>query len=841
MAMLMMLALQLMFPPKNPPGQQGDENAVAELDDQGDAGQAQNKDADKEEGGAEVDAAELSRNGVDSSVLIKSDIEIEEQVSGELADSAATNAWYSQRSLTSVRQMGDLITIGSLNESGTDRYLITLNPYGGTVRRIELNLRDPRSGDYKYRDLEWEGGYLGSLEAHDTADGVRVGVVGKGTPADLATGIGVQGGIQKGDLLVSLDGEKITSAEDFGVMMATSKAGRDVELDVMRAGQTIKFTTTLTTKPIELVRPEPGTLSPTAVFDESFLLKLYKPNPDPQLDWVEVDEAMTSSQWEVVSSDEHSVELQFQVSPAKLKNLGLKGPIYVRKKFSVPVLAEEEIQDRSQKSFDWDFDVEIVNESDTDQALGYELKGPTGTPSETWWYSQKTHGRNLAIFKIAGARDVIGSTSFNDFAFVGGPEIVKEALKDRPITKFFTDPFKTVKDPRHAEINWLAVDTLYFNVTLFPKKSADEKFLAYSAFADVNNSAASAIPDNVRAQKLVDCTFRLYKAVTAPANSSVKQPFEVFTGPKEPKVLETYGLERTRVFGWFWWCSKPLLAALHILHFLTFKISYVIPIIILTVFVRSLMIPFSRKAALNAQMMQYLQPQMKEIADKYSDDMEGRAKAQQDLFKKYNYKPLGGCLIGLIQLPVFIGLYRGLSVDIALRDEPIINGLSWASNLSGPDQFWYWKNLLPGWLDEAGWFGPFLNILPLVTMVLFLIQQKLFTPPAMDENQAVMQKAMSFAMLFMAIMFFKVPAGLCVYFVTSSIWGILERKLLPKPVLDTDSLDESDKGPSMKDRLAGKGMALLKGNKSDPQETALDGMEERKRLRKERKKKLKKK
>ena len=41
----------------------------------------------------------------------------------------------------------------------------------------------------------------------------------------------------------------------------------------------------------------------------------------------------------------------------------------------------------------------------------------------------------------------------------------------------------------------------------------------------------------------------------------------------------------------------------------------------------------------------------------------------------------------------------------------------------------------------------------------------------------------------MGILFFKVPAGLCVYFITSSLWGIVERKLLPKPVLDTDKLE----------------------------------------------------
>jgi len=43
----------------------------------------------------------------------------------------------------------------------------------------------------------------------------------------------------------------------------------------------------------------------------------------------------------------------------------------------------------------------------------------------------------------------------------------------------------------------------------------------------------------------------------------------------------------------------------------------------------------------------------------------------------------------------------------------------------------------------------------------------------------------------MGVMFFKVAAGLCLYFITSSLWGIIERKLLPKPVLKTDDLPQA--------------------------------------------------
>ena len=56
----------------------------------------------------------------------------------------------------------------------------------------------------------------------------------------------------------------------------------------------------------------------------------------------------------------------------------------------------------------------------------------------------------------------------------------------------------------------------------------------------------------------------------------------------------------------------------------------------------------------------------------------------------------------------------------------------------------------------------------------------MFMPPATDDNTALQQKIMKYMTLFMGVMFFKVAAGLCLYFIASSLWGIGERKLLPR-------------------------------------------------------------
>ena len=72
-------------------------------------------------------------------------------------------------------------------------------------------------------------------------------------------------------------------------------------------------------------------------------------------------------------------------------------------------------------------------------------------------------------------------------------------------------------------------------------------------------------------------------------------------------------------------------------------------------------------------------------------------------------------------------------------------------------------------------------MLPLITVALFLVTQKMAMPEPTNEQAAMQQKMMKYMTLFMGLMFYKVASGLCLYFIASSLWGIAERKLLPKP------------------------------------------------------------
>ena len=698
--------------------------------------------------------------------------------------------------------------LGSLDPADNTRFLVTFTTRGGAIKKIESNIRKKRKDRLAYRDLEYKGGYLGDLQLEGSIVGqtetelgktaLRVRAVGKGTPADL-------GGIKVGDQIVALQGSNdelavpVITTDEFERQFAEKyKKDETIRLTIWREGGEQELEFTLGQKPIEIVRPEPDTFKTGRPSPESFLLSIRK--PAESLEWPELDPEMTSAQWDFAETEvdgQPAVEFSYTISAAKLKKQLVGGPVKITRTYWLPPIAEEDRYNLNARDSHIKTRISIENLSKTDQELAFELRGPTGTPTEGWWYVNKIHGRSSAIGYMAGTRDVAGSSEYKSYKFFGGPEISKNVEKTTPVLQEVFHP----NIEASQKIKYIGVDTQYFNVSILPAESEVNSEWPYECYSGIAGLSGTQIPkDDRKLKRLADCTFHLFDKVKIGQGEAYTQEFDIFAGPKEPNLLANYGLESNRTFGWFALLSKPLCWLLKLFYTITGSWSYGLAVIMLTALVRILMIPISRKAALNAQMMQALQPQMKEIADRYKDDMEKRAAAQRELFKNNKYNPFGGCLLMFFQLPIFIGLYRGLSVDIALRDQPLIPGLNWCTNLAAPDQLIYWKDYMPSFLaGETGFLGPYFNLLPMFTIVLFLAQQRLFTPPAVDDQQKMMQKMMTFMMFFMGILFFKVPAALCLYFITSSLWGIIERKMLPKPKLSEAKLAEIGAGASSND------------------------------------------
>ena len=725
------------------------------------------------------------------------------------------------------------VKLGSLNPDGSDRFLVTVNQNGGTLHQVELNFRDTKK-QICFRDLATKGGYLGSFNTVEASGKITVVAVGRHTPAANA-------GLQTDDIVESVNDKPIVGREALeNWLHENTKAGDTIQVGIERGGAKQTLTATLTEKPIAIIRPESGLVDKNFDYPESFIFSLIKP-AEVHERWPDLDQTMREGRWELTeNTTDQLVELKFDIPQANLEKHKLSGPITVLKRYRLPKLQQIDVHNLNSRTFHIELEIEIQNGGTADVNLAYELGGPTEVSAETWWYANKIHGRQAAVFYTAGARDVIGATAENEDIFWGRPEIVEGAKSSSPTPKAICDRLSANPDDRR--LKFAGVDSHYFNVSLIPQVPEGEFLTVDSVEAYPVNRFGKLpeLPKNASLNKLIACSFQMVTSTTIPASSTYKQSFDIFCGPKDIDLLEHYELANARKFGWFGWCSIALLQVLHFFYWITFKTSYGLAIILLTVLVRCMMIPFSRKAALNAQMMQHLSPQIKEINEKYGTDLEKKSAATQALYKKYKFNPLSGCFVMVFQLPVFYGLYKALNVDIALRDQPFIPGLQWCSNLAAPDQFLNWQSWMPDWIaNETGYLGPYLNILPIITMFLFILQQKLFTPPATDDQQKMMQKMMMFMMLFMGFMFFKVPSGLCLYFITSSLWAVIERKLLPKPKLDTDrfaDIDDNGPKPTKPNRAEKRKQALTMKEEAERMSKA----EELKRTKADRKKRLKK-
>jgi YidC/Oxa1 family membrane protein insertase len=338
-----------------------------------------------------------------------------------------------------------------------------------------------------------------------------------------------------------------------------------------------------------------------------------------------------------------------------------------------------------------------------------------------------------------------------------------------------------------AALEYAGVDSQYFSAIFIPQLAAldDNWFVTTEA-------VIVGAPADVKTATYANPTCRLSrKTIELPAGATHSDSYQVFLGPKRPNLLSqyypksatlpgdpNYSLEDLIYYGWFGSIARIMLSILH--FFFHIVGNYGLAIIFLTVLVRGLMFPISYKQTKNMAKIQALKPEMDRINEKYKTDLQKKSQATQELYRKHSINPLGGCLPLFLQMPIFIGLYRSLMVDVELRQSPLFtSAIRWCSNLAAPDMLWNWSSIMPPFITQ-GILGPYLNILPIVTVAIMLVTQTMSMPPPANEQAAMQQKMMKYMMIFFGLMFYKVAAGLCLYLIVSSLWGIAERKLLPK-------------------------------------------------------------
>ncbi len=646
------------------------------------------------------------------------------------------------------------LSLGSLNPDAPAGMLVTLSSRGATVERIEL------AGE-QFHDQDDRGAYIGHFAADVVAEGCRLNVVGDGTPANV-------GGLQAGDVIVRVADSTTPDPESLAAVLSRLKPRQSVSVVFRRPqgaalGREQNVEILTTRRPLEVIRPEFSTVPVVDVnagFHDPLSFRLSIASRDGQKRPAEGEiegNQLEQKDWDAsISDDGMSVEFTRM----------LDGGLTVVKQYRLVTAADNPVGlVEDARAGRYRLQLRVSFRASQKTQLEYAIDGPNGLPTEGWWYA----ARVSRSWGSLGVRDVA-------MRFVGEPSTLISGL-----TLTDEDAEQTASAILDQKpLSFAGVDALYFASGLLPAVEGAE----IPQLAEVQSIVVGDVPEAAR-RKLVNVSCRLLsRELRLEPDVPVTHRFDIFAGPKRPNLLATFGRPRASMndlvyYGWFGWVARPMIAILHVLHAIIQ--NYGIAIILLTVIVRGAMFPISRKQALSSQKMQVLQPEMKAIAEKYKNDPQKRTMVTQELWRKHNYNPAGGCLLVFIQIPIFMGLYRSLATDVELRQAPLFtSAIRWCSNLAAPDMMLDWSGFMPSFLvAPEGWLGPYLNLFPLLTIGLFLWQQKLFMPPAVDEQAKMQQQVMKYMMFFMALMFFKVPCGLCLYFIASSLWGIAERLLLP--------------------------------------------------------------
>jgi YidC/Oxa1 family membrane protein insertase len=254
----------------------------------------------------------------------------------------------------------------------------------------------------------------------------------------------------------------------------------------------------------------------------------------------------------------------------------------------------------------------------------------------------------------------------------------------------------------------------------------------------------------------------------------------LFAGAKEWATIRNYqneqGVDRfldSIDWGWFFFLTKPIFAALHWLHAVIGNMGWAI--IALTLLIKALVLPLAYKSYVSMAKMKELQPQMEKIKEVAGDDRQKLQKEMMELYKREKVNPAAGCLPILLQIPIFFSLYKVIFVTLELRHAPWIG---WIKDLSAPDTsslFNLW-GILPWAAPEPGSILAliFIGILPLCLGISMWLQQKL-NPSPTDPTQKMIFAWMPWVFMFMLGSF---ASGLVLYWIANNMITFSQQYLI---------------------------------------------------------------
>ena len=379
----------------------------------------------------------------------------------------------------------------------------------------------------------------------------------------------------------------------------------------------------------------------------------------------------------------------------------------------------------------------------SDNRNGYKLRWGPGINADLLVHEIKNGNRGRHNPKSEGARALGSGTS-------------------KPVKKLDDDQSMNT-------VLWAGMNNKYFAALMIP----DGVLNATYELETLSDNGATA-PVDITAPS--EAASLIVPGFSLDSNNSRADQFRIYVGPKEYtalKAIEAPGTQGEDLqladiidFGFFWYIAWVMLWLLN--FFYGIINNYGVAIILLTLLVKVVSYPLTRKGYKSMQAMQKLQPLLTELREKHRDDPQKLNKATMQLYKEHGVNPFGGCIPWIPQIPVFIALFALLGNAIELRGAPFF---SWIDDLSAPDVLFTLPFTIP-------FIGDAFRLLPIVNGFTTWLQQKTSggMAPTTDNMQA---KIMQFMPLLFVFILYNFASGLALYWLCNNIFTI-GQQYLPK-------------------------------------------------------------
>ena len=178
--------------------------------------------------------------------------------------------------------------------------------------------------------------------------------------------------------------------------------------------------------------------------------------------------------------------------------------------------------------------------------------------------------------------------------------------------------------------------------------------------------------------------------------------------------------------------------------------NFGVSIIVVTILIKIALLPLTLKQDKSMKEMKKIQPELEKLKEKYANDKQMLNIKTMELYKEHKVNPLGGCLPLLLQLPILFALFGVLRSGIIPTDSSFL----WMK-LSEPDPFF---------------------ILPVLNGAVSFLQQKLMG----TSDNAQMKNMMYVFPIMMIVISYKMPSGLQIYWLTSSLIAVIQQYFIMK-------------------------------------------------------------